>query len=204
MSWNGFPRKLSLKLIDQFKPSTTSHINVIHQDNPDTDLTNPVPKIWLPLPYLGKYGTRLTRSFIHRITPLLKLKCNFIINWKTIYTNSNSFLSNKDKTPAKYQFRCFYTRIKEHSLDNKSEVFNHITSCEHFQHIKSILELYPDEETNPTLTCILSELIFTNSKIIDRSDHRSLLLFKEALAIRRLKPELNHGTKASKELVIFN
>jgi hypothetical protein len=34
---------------------------------------------------------------------------------------------------------------------------------------------------------------------IDRSDHWSLLLFKEALAIRRLKPELNH-----EELVIFN
>jgi hypothetical protein len=222
LSWNGFPRKLSLKLIDQFKPSTTSNINVIHQDNPDTDLTNPVPKIWLPLPYLGKYGTRLTHSFIHRITPLLKLKCNFIINWKT--SNSNSFLSNKDKTPAKYQSsvvygftclgcksryigktdRCFYTRIKKHSLDNKSEVFNHITSCKHFQHIKSILELYPDEETNPTQTCILSELIFTNSKIIDRSDHWSLLLFMEALAIRRLKPELNHGTKASKELRKLN
>ena len=106
LSWNGFPRKLSLKLIDQFKPSTTSNINVIHQDNPDTDLTNPVPKIWLPLPYLGKYGTRLTRSFIHRITPLLKLKCNFIINWKT--TNSNSFLSDKDKTPAKYQSSVVY------------------------------------------------------------------------------------------------
>jgi hypothetical protein len=63
LSWNGFPRKLSLKLIDQFKPSTTSDL---------TDLTNPrpVPKIWLPLPYLGKYGTRLTRSFIHRITEM--------------------------------------------------------------------------------------------------------------------------------------
>jgi hypothetical protein len=93
--------------------------------------------------------------------------------------------------------RCFYTRIKEHSLDNKSEVFNHIASREHYQHIKSILELYPDEETNPTQTCILSEFIFTNSKIIDRSDHCwCLLLFKEVLAIRRLNPELNHGTKA--------
>jgi hypothetical protein len=53
-------------------------------------------------------------------------------------------------------------------------------------YIKSILELYPDEETNPTLTCILSEFIFANSKIIDRSDHWSLSVFKEALAIRRL------------------
>jgi hypothetical protein len=45
--------------------------------------------------------------------------------------------------------RCIYTRIKERSLNNKSEVFKHITSCKHFQHIKSILELYPDEKTNP-------------------------------------------------------
>ena len=43
-----------------------------------------------------------------------------------------------------------------------------------------------------------------NSKIIDRSDHWSLLLSKQALAIRRFKPELNHGTKASKDLIIFN
>jgi hypothetical protein len=42
-------------------------------------------------------------------------------------------------------------------------IFNHITSCEHFQQIKSILELYPDDETNSTPTC----------KISDRSDHWS-------------------------------
>ena len=53
-------------------------------------------------------------------------------------------------------------------------------------------------------TCILSEFIFNNSKIIDRSDHWSLLPFKEALATRRFKPGLNHGTKASKHLIIFN
>jgi hypothetical protein len=46
-------------------------------------------------------------------------------------------------------------------------------------------------------------LYFQNFGIL-QEDHWSLLLFKEALAIRRLKPELNHGTKASKELVIFN
>ena len=66
-------------------------------------------------------------------------------------------------------------------------------------HIKSILELYPDDQTNLSQTCILPEFISNSSKIIDRSDHWSLLLFKEALAIRRFKPELNHGTKASKD-----
>ena len=116
---------------------------------------------------------------------VLKLKCNFIINWKT--TDSNSFLSCKDKTPTKYHSsvvceftcpgcksryigktdRCFYTRIKEHARDSKSKIFEHITSCEHFQHIKSILELYPDDQTNLSQTCIPPEFIFNNSKIID-------------------------------------
>ena len=223
ISWNGFPRKLSLKLIEQFKPPVQTPIDHETQvDNSHMGTNNNDPKIWIPLPYIGKYGTRLTRLFIHRITPLLKLKCNFIINWKT--TNSNSFVSCKDKTPTKYHSsvvyeftcpgcknryigktdRCFYTRIKEHARDSKSEIFEHITSCEHFQHIKSILELYPDDQTNLSQTCVLPEFIFNNSKIIDRSDHWSLLLFKEALAIRRFKPELNHGTKASKDLIIFN
>jgi hypothetical protein len=31
----------------------------------------------------------------------------------------------------------------------------------------------------------------------------SNLLFKQALAIHRQKPELNHGTKASRELSVF-
>ncbi len=57
MSWNCFPPKLSLKLIDQFKPPLTSNHHDTHQDNPDTDPINNVPKIWLPLPYHGKYGT---------------------------------------------------------------------------------------------------------------------------------------------------
>ena len=86
----------------------------------------------------------------------------------------------------------------------KSLNTSHQSSCELLQHIKSILELYPDDQTNLSQRCILPEFILNNSKIIDRSDHWSWLLFKEALAIRRFKPELNHGTKASKDLIIFN
>ena len=155
-SWNSFPHKLSTKLIEQFKPR--SDHNKINYDDLDNS-TNNIPKIWIHLPCLGKYiyGTRLTQSFINRIT--LLLKCTFVILWKT--TNSNSFLSNKDKTPMRYQSsvvyeftcpgcncryigktaRCLYTRLKGHSQDNKSEIFNHIINCEHFQNIKSMLAL---------------------------------------------------------------
>ena len=47
-------------------------------------------------------------------------------------------------------------------------------------------------------------LIFPNTKIIEKSKHWSLLLYLESIAINRHKPALNHGTKASKGLLIFN
>ena len=69
--------------------------------------------------------------------------------------------------------------------------------------LKNLLELSPyDEDSN--IKCSLTDLIFTNTKIIDKSKHWSLILFQESIAINRLKPSLNHGTKASKDLLIFN
>jgi hypothetical protein len=52
----------------------------------------------------------------------------------------------------------------------------------------------------------MAEHVFHNTKVIDKSNHChwSVLLYQESLAIQRYKPELNHGIKASKELIIFN
>ena len=145
--------------------------------------------------------------------------CKFVINWRT--TNYNCFLSCKDtthdeyKSSVVYEFscpgcrssyigktdRCLYTRIKKHSTRENSEIYAHVNSCEHFQHIKFLLELSP-HLSNPVCTNT-TQLIFNNCKVIDKSDHWSLLLFKESLAIRRRKPILNYGAKASKELIMF-
>jgi hypothetical protein len=46
--------------------------------------------------------------------------------------------------------------------------------------------------------------LFLSSTVIDKSNHWSLILYQESIAINRMKPSLNHGTKASKDLVIFN
>ena len=126
MSWNGFSRKLSRKLLTLFKPSTPNPCNTVT----DNSLIEPITvKIWIYLPFLGKYGTKLTNSFIRKISPLLKAPCKFIVNWKT--TDANCFISLKDQTPKMYQSsvvyefkcpgcnanyvgktdRCLYTRI---------------------------------------------------------------------------------------------
>ena len=96
--------------------------------------------------------------------------------------------------------RPLYTRLNKHvSTDNKSD--KHINSCEQFKYVINLLKLRTDEPNAEQFD--LTSFLPNNSYIIDRAQHWSNLLLKEALAIRRQKPELNHGTKASRELLIF-
>ena len=97
--------------------------------------------------------------------------------------------------------RCLYTRITQHSYHDSSEIYNHISSCNEFNFIKNLLELSPYDEDSNT-KCSLTDLIFTNTKIIDKSKLRFLILCQESIAINRSKPSLNHGTKASRDLLM--
>ena len=61
MSWNGFPRKLSRKLLTLFKPSSPN------PKNSNSAVIDPTTtKIWIHLSFLGKYGTKLTNNFIKK------------------------------------------------------------------------------------------------------------------------------------------
>ena len=118
-------------------------------------------------------------------------QCSVVYEFKCPGCNAN-YVGKTD--------RCMYTRMKEHSYHYSFEIYNHICSCNKFNLIKNLLELSPyDEDSN--IKCSLTDLIFTNTKIIDKW---SLILFQESIAINRLKLSLNHGTKASKDLFIFN
>ena len=72
--------------------------------------------------------------------------------------------------------RYLYTRINEHAKSDKSEIYNHVHVCEHFQHVFSLLNL-PSNLLD--VKCTIS-VILNNCYIIDRSNNWSLLLFKEA------------------------
>ena len=47
----------------------------------------------------------------------------------------------------------------------------------------------------------LTELMLNRTKVIDSSNNSNLLLCKEAVHIKRRKPQLNNGLKASRELL---
>ena len=53
------------------------------------------------------------------------------------------------------------------------------------------------------LRSILINLVQMNTQIIDRHKDWNILLFKEAIKIKEVKPSLNIGLKASKELQLF-
>ena len=58
-SWNGFPKRLTKNLLKQFAPNATNNLtnnptdllttNISHLNESDN-----IPKIWIPLPFIGK------------------------------------------------------------------------------------------------------------------------------------------------------
>ena len=76
--------------------------------------------------------------------------------------------------------------------DNDSAVNKHLQSC------------YDPEDLNKKTNKELVDLVVNNTKIIDSANNRNLLLYKEALHIKRCKCALNNGLKASKELQLFS
>ena len=69
------------------------------------------------------------------------------------------------------------------------------------KHLQSCYE--PNDLTNKT-NKELVDLVVNNTKVIDSARNWNLLLYKEALYIRRRKCVLNNSLKASKELQLFN
>ena len=62
MSWNGFSKRISTKLIKQMNPNSEQ----THETN---------PKIFIRLPFIGKRGTDLMRNFRTKMLRLLDTPC---------------------------------------------------------------------------------------------------------------------------------
>ena len=209
LSWNGYPRFLANRLIKQFTPKYGPSNCPSDQD---------IPKIFVSLPYIGEQGENLAKRFVAKLRHLINKPVKIQTHWQT--TKLSFFTNTKDPIPKQYQSSVVYkftcpgcsapyigktdrnliTRIKEHAKP-KSEIFSHVEHCPNFNHLHDILNLpHTLLNHNPVN---LYETIFDSVKIIDKSSHWSLLLYKEALAIRQQNPKLNHGLKASKDFKVF-
>jgi hypothetical protein len=105
MSWNGYPNGIRNFLIKKLKTKYTacSTSDAVYHDTDDV-----LPKIWIPIPYLGNRGNFLLKSCLNKIQRFFSKPVKFI----TIYDTKklSYFVSNKDKLPALSRIVIWYTR----------------------------------------------------------------------------------------------
>ena len=147
----------------------------------------------------------------------------FVLHYQT--TKLSYFTNTKDKTPFFSQSsiickfvcpgckscyagktdRTLHERTKEHAYakGNKNEqsaIYEHLSLCTHYSHIADLFKI--DTNSFNSNQFNVSQ-IRDNTIILDRGNNWNVLLFKEALMIKKHGPSLNCGLKTSKELQLF-
>ena len=142
-------------------------------------------------------------------------------------TKLEFFCNNKHKTflfnksYVVYHFKCpgccasyvgktertLHERCIEHAWKDKNSVIRaHIDEFEGIIHMKNLLFMNTSlngDVTTPDHCDIIINIVKNNVQIIDCHRNWNVLLYKEALKIKELKPLLNIGSKVSKELDLF-
>ena len=194
MSWNGYPKTFANYLIKKLQRHKL--YNEFSNKNCQTGNEN-IPKIWIRLPYLGKKGEFLIKTCISKIQ---RSKSN-IVYQVTCPGCKKSYI---EKT-----FRRLDDRLSEHAKYHQtSAIAQHFLECENAQFISDLNNLYDrlnNTHFHTNTTACIKTLINSNCKILycNNSINNNQLLLLEALHIKFLKPELNSGLKASKDLTLF-
>ena len=224
MSWNGYSKTFANYLIKKLQRHKLG--NESSDKNHQTDNEN-IPKIWIRIPCLGQKGEFLIITCISKIQRSQKSPIKFIVLYNT--KKISFFTSNKDKVPLNsksnvvYQvtcpgcnnksyigktFRCLDDRLSEHAKYHQTgAIAQHFLECENAQFISNLNNLYDrlnNTHFHTNTTSCIKTLINSNCKILYHNNSKNnQLLLLEALHIKFLKPELNSGLKASKDLTLF-
>ena len=80
-----------------------------------------------------------------------------------------------------------------------------LVHCENFLETLSLYKL-PDIDTGANIVDLLAHIstaVYDHWKILDTNKNWVQLCFLESFYIKQLKPKINDGLKASKELLLF-
>ena len=212
MSWNGFPKHAVKSVMSRLSKTRDR----IPTENDPNEQPEDKINIWIRVPYLGDKGKQLVDNLIKKIRRFSKKNINF----KVFYENKKvgMFCSAKDKVCRDqkanliYQITCpgcggkyigktdrnFITRMGEQGGRNDQPMHKHLYTCDKYQ---DLLCMYMCPDLNVNLH-IFND-VMNNSVIMDSNDNFNQLEFLEAYYIKQLKPTINFGLKASRELQLF-
>ena len=182
------------------------------------------------LSYYGDKAFSLFKRCIHKIKSSCKKDHPILFRLLHDVTKLEFFCSTKDRTPklnesfVAYEFICpgcndnyvgktertLHERCVEHAWNDKdSIVFNHLNECIGVQHMFEIVKLIPSLLTNNIINDEFNlrsshvNLSQMKTRIIDGHKNWNVLLFKEKIKIKEIKPTLNTGLKVAKELQLY-
>ena len=219
MSWNGFPQRVRNSVIKRLH-------NIVKRPRVDNriDNTDTTPTVWIKLPYAGKVGEDLVHKLIKKLNRSFTNKVTFIIRYDT--TKTSYYCSNKDpvadyqKSNVIYRLtcpgcsqtyigktdRCLYFRLNEHARRKDQPMFKHLVDCTLFSDMVSLMGLPTVNDEHSVMVdfdAYIHNAVHGNFEVIDTSDNWSRLEFLEAYYIKNLRPGINDGLKASRELNLF-
>ena len=182
-----------------------------------------MPSIWLNIPYAGSKGETLVKCLTRKLRRYLKKNTRIVVRYKSKYL---SFLcSTKDKVPLEqksnviYEIqcpgcgekyigktdRCVKIRMDEHGTRIDQPMYRHLTACSEFIEYSKMFAI-----NQPTCDVSFNDhklnAVLQNYTIIDNNNYNfkwDQLSFLEVYYIKKRKPKINHGIKASKEFVLF-
>ena len=104
--------------------------------------------------------------------------------------------------------RCLISRMNGHGTRNTEPMFKHLPERQMFKetcNLYSLPPLYNESDLNEiSLTSHILSAVSQNHEILNFNYNWSQLLFLEAYYIKKHDPVINHGLKASKEVLLFN
>ena len=101
--------------------------------------------------------------------------------------------------------RCFKTRMLEHGERVDQPMNQHLKNCNDFHDLTDIFNLAQlfGESHGINHNEHILNAVLNNCNVLDSNDNWSQLAFLEAFYIKKLRPKINDGLKASKELQLF-
>ena len=220
LSWNGFPNYIRKRLLLKFKTDFES--NSKRKNNTNDDDKNDELSIILKLPYMGPEGEKLVRTLRKKISKNISRKLLIKIIWTT--TKISDFCSIKDKLPneqknqiiynitcpacgEKYVGKtecCFKTRMDEHGTRAEQPMFQHLLNCSAFSYLMHLHDMpSKNNEERINQRQHIHHAVLQNSRILTHSRDWLELCFLESFLIKKIKPKINYGIKAAKELQLF-
>ena len=207
MAWNGFPSHVRKSICNKFLKETKKTDRTLVEK----------PTLWLNLPYLGKSGQFLVNNLEKKLNKSLsdfKLKVMYKTNKLAMFCSNKDKLNPLNKANVVYLFTCpgcsktnigkternLITRLEEHVEGRESAINLHLNVCSSYHDTLSLFKIFYDKFN---FKMHKHTTIISSTKIIDIETNWLKLLFLEAYYIKTLKPELNTGVRAGRDLQLF-